>query len=86
MGPNDLRHAPIDELRPRVDELHYRENLTAIVDLTKRAGIPLVFVLLRDNPLQSGYLNHGIERLAKAEYEAAIGRLQRVGSRQRHAC
>ena len=86
MGPNELRHAPIDELRPRVDELHDRENLTAIVDLTKRAGIPLVFVLLRDNPLQSGYLNHGIERLAKAEYEAAIGRLQRVGSRQRHAC
>jgi lysophospholipase L1-like esterase len=72
LSAKDLHHEPVDKLRPRVDELHYRENLTAIISLTRRAGVPLVFVLLRDNPLQSGYLKHGIERQANGDYEAAI--------------
>ena len=72
LSANDLHHEPVDQLRPRVDEMHYRENLTAMIDLTRRAGVPLVFVLLRDNPLQSGYLKHGIASLANGDYKDAI--------------
>ncbi len=63
---------PIDKLVPRVDEKHYRENLISIVEQTNRAGVPLIFILLRDNPLESGYLKSGIEKLEKGEYQAAI--------------
>jgi len=70
-GPDPHRE-PVDKFRPRVDERQYRENLTAIADLGKRAGIPVVFILLRDNPFESGYLKRGIEELAKADYDAAI--------------
>jgi lysophospholipase L1-like esterase len=66
-------HEPaVNELRPRLNEEQYRENLAAMADQTSRAGIPIVFVLLRDNPLLSGYLNRGIDRLEKRDYEAAI--------------
>lgn len=69
----DAGHEPaVDQLRPRVSEEQYRENLAAIARQTSREGIPLVFILLRDNPLSSGYLNRGIDRLAKGDYAAAI--------------
>jgi len=69
----DMRHQePVDKLVPRVDEKHYRENLISIVEQTKRAGVPLIFILLRDNPLESGYLKSGIEKLEKGEYQVAI--------------
>jgi lysophospholipase L1-like esterase len=71
-GPPDLRYQPADKFRPRVDEAQYRENLTAIAEKTKQAGVPLIFVLLRDNPLESGYLSRGIEALAKGAYPAAL--------------
>jgi lysophospholipase L1-like esterase len=72
LATSDVIREPVDKLRPRVDEMQYRENLAAIAGLTSRAGIPLVFVLLRDNPLQSGLLNRGIDRLAGSQIEAAI--------------
>jgi lysophospholipase L1-like esterase len=69
----DMRdQEPVDKLLPRVDEKHYRENLISIVEQTNRAGVPLIFILLRDNPLKSGYLKSGIEKLEKGEYQAAI--------------
>jgi lysophospholipase L1-like esterase len=68
----DPRHAAVDSLHARVDEQQYRENLAAIANDTKRLGIPLVFVLLRDNPLQSAYLDRGAREMAHGDYDAAI--------------
>jgi lysophospholipase L1-like esterase len=69
--PLNRVHEPIDKLLPRVDKKHYRENLISIVEQTNRAGIPLIFILLRDNPLETGYLKNGIEKLEKGEYQVA---------------
>jgi lysophospholipase L1-like esterase len=68
----DITHVPVDKLRPRVDEKSYRDNLSAIAQQARAAGIPLVFVLLRDNPLEAGYLNHGVENMKNGEYDAAV--------------
>jgi lysophospholipase L1-like esterase len=72
MPASDTHDQPVGELHPRVEKAQYRENLTAIVEQTKRAGVLLLFVLLRDSPLQTGHLNRGIEKLEKGEYEPAI--------------
>jgi len=69
--PMNRVHEPIDKLLPRVDKKHYRENLISIVEQTNRAGVPLIFILLRDNPLETGYLKNGIEKLEKGEYQVA---------------
>ncbi len=61
---------------PRVDEESYRRNLEAIVDVTSRTGIPLVFILLKDNPFQTEALDLGLERLAAHDREGAIVSLQ----------
>jgi lysophospholipase L1-like esterase len=62
----------IDRLRPRVDENDYRTNLIDMVNQARRAGVPLIFVVLGDNPLQAGFLNKGIEELHAGNADAAI--------------
>jgi lysophospholipase L1-like esterase len=62
-------------LVPRVDEEPYRRNLTAIAEDAHRAGIPLVFVALNDNPLQSDHLNRGIAALKRSDQDAALAYL-----------
>ena len=62
----------IDALRPRVNEREYRENLSAMAALARQNGIPLIFVLLHDNPLQSGYVSRGVASLEASRYEDAI--------------
>jgi hypothetical protein len=69
--PGDTLDQPV-KLYPRVDKPQYRENLEAIAQITERAGVPLVFILLRDSPLQTGHLIRGVEKLEKSEYEAAV--------------
>ena len=58
----------IDAWRPRVSEEAYRRNLSKIAEEAKRSGIPLMFLLLKDNPLESYHLNEGIKSL-----EGAVG-------------
>jgi lysophospholipase L1-like esterase len=59
-------------LVPRVDEESYRRNLTSIAEHAHRAGVPLVFMALNDNPLQSDHLNRGIAALERNDQEAAL--------------
>lgn len=57
----------IDTLPPRVSEEAYRRNLSLIAEETKRLGIPLVFLQLKDNPLESYHLKEGIKSLEGVE-------------------
>ena len=59
----DWTETRIDALHPRVNEDAYRRNLSQIAEETKRLGIPLVFLLLKDNPLESYHLKEGIKSL-----------------------
>jgi len=62
-------------LEPRVDETSYRQNLSEIAADAKRLGIPVLFVLLRDDPLLSEHLKKGVGRFEKGDYDAAIAYL-----------
>lgn len=66
----------LDTLRPRVDEEQYRRNLAGMAATARRAGIPLIFVSLRDSPAASSQLWKGINSLTKSDYDAAIGHLR----------
>src|SRR5262249_41679262 len=56
------------------DEDAYRRNLCQIAEQTKRLGIPLIFLLLKDNPLESYHLKEGIADLTRSD-EMAIPHL-----------
>lgn len=70
----------IDRLRPRVDEDEYRKNLSDMAALARQSGIPLIFIVLRDNPLQAGFLRKGIESLQASHYDDAIEYLRRLAT------
>jgi lysophospholipase L1-like esterase len=61
----EVTEVRLDALTPRVDEDAYRWNLSHIAEETKRLGIPLVFLLLKDNPVESYHLKEGIENLTR---------------------
>ncbi|OGI62659.1 MAG: hypothetical protein A2W18_02790 [Candidatus Muproteobacteria bacterium RBG_16_60_9] len=67
-----VREFSIAQLAPRVSEYDYRRNLAAIAAATRRLGIPLIFLSLRDNPLDTGALRKGIASSARGDHEAAI--------------
>ena len=62
----------LDKVRPRVDPRSYRANLTEIALWAKQHGIPVVFILLHDNPNDTYSLRQGIKYLAEKDYELAI--------------
>ena len=64
----------VDAMKPRVDENAYRRNLSRIAEDTKRLGIPLIFLLLKDNPIESYHLNEGIKNLTTSD-KTAIAQL-----------
>jgi lysophospholipase L1-like esterase len=74
--PKRTERYRVDQFRPRVNEQQYRENLSAMAAETERLGIPLILIVLRDNPLMTGHLKRGIEKLETGDYEAAIEYLE----------
>jgi lysophospholipase L1-like esterase len=68
--------ADVTALVPRVDEESYRRNLTQIAHDARVAGVPVIFILLRDDPLQSDHLRKGIASLRHGDYDQAIAYLQ----------
>lgn len=71
----ELTEVRTDMLKPRVNEEAYRRNLTHIAEESGRLGIPLLFVLLRDNPIESYHLKQGIENMATSP-DMAISHLE----------
>lgn len=76
--PPAARNFRIDQLRPRVSEADYGGNLASIAAQARQAGVPLIFIVLRDNPLQAGFLDKAIERLQASDFDAAIEYLEPV--------
>lgn len=71
-APVSERPVPLDSLRPRVSEAAYRDNLIAIVELARRAGAHPVFVLMHDNPLETGHVSRGMDKLERGDVDGAI--------------
>ncbi len=67
-------HQPVmvNDLVPRVSPFVYEENLTEIATTARQEDIPLIFLLLRDNPQQVEYLHEGIALLERAQPDSAI--------------
>ena len=57
----------VSKVVPRVTEENYRRNLEEIARQTSQNHIPLVFILLKDNPLETDFLNRGIEKLSSGD-------------------
>ena len=82
--PRPVTEVRVDALKPRVDEDAYRRNLSHIAEETKRLGIPLLFLLLHDNPIESYHLKEGIENLTRSD-KMAIAHLT-VAVEARNTC
>ena len=81
--PSPTTRVDVAGLLPRVDEESYRRNLTSIAEHARRAGVPLVFVALNDNPLQSDHLNRGIAALERNNQDAALAYLTSASASHR---
>ncbi len=65
----------VDSLVARVSPEHYRSNLTEMVIAAQQKGIPVLFLLLGDNPVQTEYLQKGVRQLKAAQPDSAIENL-----------
>lgn len=68
------KSAPVETLFPRVDEEAYRRNLAEMVGMARRAGVPILLLLLNDSPLESHHLREGL-RVRESDPTAAIRHL-----------
>lgn len=66
----------IDTLAARVSPERYRENLSTIVHDARMNRIPVVFLLLKDNPVHTEYLTKGIRSLERHDDTAAIEQMK----------
>jgi GDSL-like Lipase/Acylhydrolase family len=71
-----IAHIDVGSVVPRVDEESYRHNLEAMAEEASRQHVPLVFVLLKDNPLQTELLNTGVAQLSAGDLRDAVTTLQ----------
>ena len=63
-------------LHARVSLKDYHDNLTKIAQLGKNSNIPVLFLLLKDNPAYTEHLRQGIELLEASQYDEAIRELK----------
>lgn len=61
----------LDRLPARVEPHSYRENLVRMVKLARSKNADPVFLLLKDNPVQTDYLRKGIELFDRSQFGAA---------------
>jgi len=66
----------VEELRPRVALSDYEANLTKIVELVRDRGATAIFLLLKDNPVDSYRLREGIALIDAGSPEDAVAPLQ----------
>lgn len=63
--------ARADTLTARVPPEDFRSHLSAIAREAHQHDVPLVFLLLKDNPVQTEHLNRGLDLLARGNRPAA---------------
>ena len=59
-------------LQARVPPDHYRENLRKIAEYGRERNIPVIFLLLKDNPFYTEHIRRGLEFRKAGEYERAV--------------
>jgi lysophospholipase L1-like esterase len=62
----------VRRLQPRVPPESYRENLRRIAEFGRARGIPVIFILLKDNPHHTSQIEAGLEYLERGDYQHAI--------------
>jgi lysophospholipase L1-like esterase len=68
----------VSQLAPRVGPSAYRENLRRIVATARAMRVPVMFLILRDSPLQVGPIRAGVETLRHGDLDASIAHLQQA--------
>ena len=63
-------------LPARVPPEQYRENLVKIAQVAQERHIPIIFLVLGDNPNQTAHLRNGITFLNQSQYDSAINELR----------
>ncbi len=70
-----IQPVTVDSLVPRVPPERYRSNLTDMAETARENDTPVMFLLLGDNPIQTEYLQYGVQQLARAQPDSAIENL-----------
>jgi lysophospholipase L1-like esterase len=70
--PEPAVRIDIRELEARVPPESYRENLRRIAEYGRARNVPVIFVLLQDNPHHTSQITAGIEYLARGDHQHAI--------------
>jgi lysophospholipase L1-like esterase len=74
VSDRSMESAPVDTLLPRVSEKDYRLNLEQMVEMARRAGVPILLLVLNDSPFDSYHLREGLRALGE-DPSAAIHHL-----------
>lgn len=71
-------------LPARVPPEQYRENLEKFVKVAQERHIPIIFLVLGDNPSQTAHLRKGITLLDQSQYDLSINELRIAVQEQNH--
>src|SRR4029434_1240261 len=71
-------------MKPRVSEQDYAANLAALVTTARAARVPVFFLELDDNPIQTYHRRTGVQALRTGDYPAAIAHLSVADADTRH--
>ena len=71
-------------LPARVPPDQYKANLVKIARVAQERGIPIIFLVLGDNPDQTAHLRRGITFLNQSQYDSAIDELNIAVREQNH--
>ncbi len=66
---------PLSDLTARVEPDRYRRNLETLAELCKKNGVQLIFMILKDNPIQATHLKEGILLYKSGKIDQAIEKL-----------
>lgn len=78
------RMLAVRTMKPRVSEQDYAANLAALVMTARAARVPVFFLELDDNPIQTYHLRTGVQALRTGDYPAAIAHLSVADADTRH--
>jgi lysophospholipase L1-like esterase len=76
MNPEDAVADDVRKLTVRVPPEQYRQNLLKMAKLAKENNVALVFLVLKDNPVQTEHLRRGVNLLERSEFDEAIRELE----------
>jgi lysophospholipase L1-like esterase len=75
-GDPGVKGIRLDTVYPRVSPENYKKNLVKIVELARTKNVSVIFLMLKDNPVQTELLKRGIKLLKKSQYNSAIENLK----------